>query len=94
MTIQIMKSREARTKWRHLLDTVLTGKDVMIERNGQPVAVLIPVKDYDGIRTDLEELRATQHAAAAYTDWQQNPEMGRSWEVVRAELVAEGKLDE
>ncbi len=94
MTIQVMKSREARNNWRQLLDRVLIGEDILIERNGQPVAVLIPVKDYDGIRKDLEELRATQHAAAAYADWQQHPETGRPWEDVRAELVAEGKLNE
>lgn len=94
MTLHVMKSREARSNWRQLLDRVLIGEDVLIERNGQPVAVLIPARDYDRLRSELEELRAAQHAAAVYQDWKQNPESARDWEDVRAELVAEGQLDE
>ena len=94
MTLHVMKSREARSNWRQVLDSVLVGEDVLIERNGQPVAVLIPVEDYDRIRAELEDRRASQRAAAVYVDWQQNPNHARSWDEVRAELVSEGQLDE
>ena len=65
-----------------------------LERNGKPVAVLIAAEDYDSVRVELEDLRAAQRAAAAYDAWKGHPEDGRTWEAVRADLVAEGKLDE
>jgi len=82
-----VKSGEARTKWRDLLDQVLTGKgDVVIERNGKDVAVLIPAIDYEQIQDALEELRAAREASAAYEEWKRNPDVARSWDDVDAEL--------
>ena len=52
MTAMTVKSREARSRWRELLDQVLTGNDVLIERNGKPVAVMIPVADYEGLQAE------------------------------------------
>lgn len=87
MSTTKVKSGEARTKWRDLLDQVLTGKgDVVIERNGKSIAVLIPAVDYEQIREALEELRATREAAAAYEEWKRNPTVARSWDDVDAEL--------
>ena len=82
-----VKSGEARAKWRDLLDQVLTGKgDVVIERNGKSVAVLIPAVDYEQIQDTLEELRAAREASAAYEEWKRNPKVARSWDDVDAEL--------
>lgn len=82
-----IKSGEARTKWRDLLDQVLTGKgDVVIERNGKSVAVLIPAVDYEQIQDTLEEIRAAREASAAYEEWKQSPEVARPWDDVDAEL--------
>jgi prevent-host-death family protein len=82
-----VKSGEARTKWRDLLDQVLAGKgDVVIERNGKDIAVLIPAIDYEQIQDTLEELRAAREAAAAYEEWKGNPNVARSWDDVDAEL--------
>ncbi|MBU2610730.1 MAG: type II toxin-antitoxin system Phd/YefM family antitoxin [Chloroflexi bacterium] len=67
MVTTTVKSGEARIKWRDLLDQVLTGRgDVMIERNGKNVAVMIPAADYEQIREKLETLRAVREAAATY----------------------------
>ena len=83
----IVKSGEARTKFRDLLDQVLSGKgDVIIERNGKNVAVMIPAADYEKIREELDELRAVREAAASYEEWKKNPNVGRAWEEVDAEL--------
>ena len=82
-----VKSGEARTKWRDLLDQVLTGKgDVVIERNGKSIAVLIPAVDYEQIQDALEELRAAREASAAYEDWKHNPNVARPWDDLDAEL--------
>lgn len=83
----IIKSGEARVKFRDLLDQVLAGKgDVIIERNGKNVAVMIPAVDYETIREALEELRAVREAAASYAEWKNNPSVGRAFEEVDAEL--------
>ena len=45
-------------KWRDLLDQVFSGgPDVIIERNGKPMAVMISVVDYKDIQDELEDLR-------------------------------------
>ncbi len=95
MTITTVQSREARTQWRSLLDKVQAGgMDVLIERNGKPVAVLIPIEDYQEMQDALDELRASRRVSEAYAEYQAHPESARTWEEVRSELVKEGKLDE
>lgn len=87
MTIKTIKSGEARMKWRDVLDQVFSGKgDVVIERSGRNVAVLIPAEDYEQIRETLEELRAVREAAASYDEWKRNPSVARPFDEVDAEL--------
>ncbi len=63
----VVKSGEARAKFRDLLDYVLAGKgDVVIERNGKNVAVLIPATDYEDAHGVPKEARAVREAPAAY----------------------------
>jgi prevent-host-death family protein len=94
MTILTMNSHEARANWRELLDRVLSGNaDIVIERNGKPVAVMIPFEDYEEILDELDDLRAGQRAAAIYEDWKRNPSLGQPIEEVEAEFQAEGLLD-
>lgn len=82
-----VQSGEARAKFRDLLDNVLSGKgDVIIERNGKSVAVVIPAVDYEQIREELDELRAVREAAAAYEEWKSDPSVARAWDDVDAEL--------
>ena len=82
-----VKSGEARAKWRDILDQVFAGKsDVVIERNGKDVAVMIPAVDYEQIRETLEDMRAVREAAANYEEWKNDPSVARPWEEVDAEL--------
>jgi prevent-host-death family protein len=91
MITTTFKSGEARTKFRDLLDQVLTGEgDVMIERNGKSVAVMIPAADYEQIQDALEDLRAARSATAAYEEWKRNPSVARPWDEVDAELSKAG----
>ena len=47
MAAKVIGSREARANWRDLLDAAhAEASDVVIERSGQPVAALIPYRDY------------------------------------------------
>lgn len=82
-----VKSGEARAKWRDILDQVFTGKgDVVIERNGKDIAVMIPAVDYEQIRETLEDMRAVREAATNYEEWKNDPSVARPWEEVDAEL--------
>lgn len=67
MPYTVVKSGEARIKFRDLLDQVLTGKgDVIIERHGKSVAVLISAAEYEQLRGKLETMRSVRETAAAY----------------------------
>lgn len=88
MTLTTVGSREARQNWRDLLDAVYTGaSDIVIERNGKPIAALIPYEDYEILAELLEDVRAVRRA-------RQSPATGRSYEEIRAGLKAKGLLDD
>lgn len=94
MAVTRIKSGEARIKWRDLLDQVYAGaSDIIIERSGKDVAVLLPAADYAAIRDVLDELRLTRRTSAAYAEWQRDPSVARSWKEVEAELVQKGLID-
>jgi len=93
MTLSV-KSHQARQSWRSLLDRVLQGEDVIIERNGKALAVLIPMEDYEAIRDELDDLRAAKRAEVQYAAWKQNPETAEAWEDVRQDFIKDGALDE
>lgn len=94
MNLKSIKSGDARQGWRSVLDRVLKGEDVLIERNGKAVAVLIPVEDYEALQDELEERRATRRAAMAYQAWKQDESLGRPYQQVREEMIQDGLLDE
>jgi len=95
MTVTTIGSREARTKWRDLLDNMLAGTaDVVIERHGQPVAAMIPYADFEALQDELDDLRAGRRAAEAYEEWKGDPATGRPYSEIRTELAAEGLLSE
>jgi prevent-host-death family protein len=95
MNQTILSSREARTRWRDVLDAVNQGKtDVVIERYGKPVAAVISYQDYEALLEELEDLRDGRYAVAAYEEWLRDPSTARPYEEIRDELIAEGLLDE
>jgi prevent-host-death family protein len=69
-----VKSGEARAKWRDILDQVYAGKgDVIIERNGKEIVVLIPAEDYSQIREMLQNIRAVRDTTSAYETLETHP---------------------
>lgn len=89
-----ISSGDARANWRDILDQVSAGKaDIIIERSGKEVAVLIPVEDYEAIQEELDEMRAARNANEAYQEWLQNPDVARPWEEVERDLIQKGRLD-
>ena len=94
MTVMTLGSREARARWRDLLDAAHTGSaDIVIQRSGRPVAAMIPYADYEALVDELNDLRANRRAIEAYREWQRDPSTARAWEEVRFELLASGRLD-
>ena len=95
MPVQKVDSNRARTKWRDVLDAATTGaSDIVIERYGKPVAVVIAYKDFVALQDELDDLRAARRAEAVYEEWQSDPSSARPYADFRAEMVAEGKLDD
>ena len=95
MNREIVSSREVRTKWRTILDTVDRGTaDVVIERYGKPIATLIPYADYEALLEYLEDLRDVRYATAALEEYEQDPSTARPYQEIRAELIADGVWDD
>jgi PHD/YefM family antitoxin component YafN of YafNO toxin-antitoxin module len=88
-----MKSDDVRVGWRDVIDNVIAGTDVLVERYNKPVAAVIRYEDYMALREELEELRATQRAKEALEEWRRDPSTGRPYSEIRAELVEAGVLD-
>jgi prevent-host-death family protein len=94
MTIRVYESNRARAHWRDVLDDAASNTDVIVERHGKPVVVVIAYDDYVAMQEELEDLRAARRAAAIYEDWKRAPSSARPYSEFRAELIAEGKLDD
>ena len=93
MTVTVMGAKEARNKWRDVLDAAHDGADTIIERNGKGVAAIISFTDYQDILEELEDRRADRRAIAAYEDYKRDSSGAVPYREFRAELVAEGLLD-
>ena len=94
MLAKIMNSKAARANWRALLDLAYKGEgDTVIERNGRPVAALIPFEDYEALQDELDDLRAGRRAQAALEAWEKDRSLGTPLEQVEAEWRAEGLLE-
>jgi prevent-host-death family protein len=68
-------SKEARQQWRKILDKILLKQgDVLIKRNNQPVAVIIPATDYLLIQEELELKREAEEAKSFLESWRAGQE--------------------
>jgi len=95
MTVRVLDSNRARAKWRDILDAATAGdSDVVIERYGKPVVAVIAYGDFVALQDELADLRAARRAAAIYEEWKREPSSARPYAEFRAELVAEGQLDD
>ena len=94
MTVKSYESNRARAKWRDVLDMAASGgSDVVIERYGKPVVAVIAYTDFETLQDEIDGLRAARRAARIYEEWKRDPSSARPYAEVRAELVAQGKLD-
>ncbi len=94
MTVQIMKSDQARLRWRRILEAARAGNDTIIEHYDTPTAVVIPYEDFMALQDELDDLRAGRRAQAALEAWRRDPSLGMPLAEVEAQLRAEGLLDD
>lgn len=93
MTIATLDSNAARAQWRALLDAA-AETDVVITRYGKPVSVMIDYDDWVALQEELDDLRAARRANAVYQEYLRDSSTARPWADIRAELIAEGLLDD
>src|SRR6476660_9293560 len=63
MATKVMTSEHARRTWGEVVDTVLAGDTVSVERHGRPVAVVINAKVWQQVLADMEELKRLRSLA-------------------------------
>lgn len=88
--VKQISSREARQRWREILDTVMRGaNDIAITRYGEPVAVMIPAEDYDALTDEIEELRMSRLAERIYEDYLADRDSAVTLASVKEELLGD-----
>jgi prevent-host-death family protein len=93
MTVATFDSRTARERWGELLDDAATT-DIVITRYGRPKAVLIAYEDFEALQDILDDLRAGRRIDALLEEIAKDPSRVVPYAEVRAQLVAEGVLDD
>ena len=88
-----MKSDEARKEWRALMDAVIGGDAVVIERYNTPTAAVIRYDDFMALQDELDDLRDARAAMAAYEAWKRDPSTAVPLSQFRDELITEGLID-
>jgi antitoxin (DNA-binding transcriptional repressor) of toxin-antitoxin stability system len=85
MGAKIMKSEAVRVGWRDVLDDVIAGTDILVERYNKPVAAVIGHDVYVALQEEIEDLRLGLRAQAALDEYDRDPSLARPWEEVKAE---------
>ena len=86
---KVMGAEEVRREWRTVVDAVLAGEDVVVERYSRPAVAVIAYDDYAAIRRELEELRATRRTNQLRTAWQQGKVKALPWEAPGEQITNE-----
>lgn len=73
MKAKIMSSDAVRSGWRDVVDNVMAGGTVLVERYNKPVAVVIPYADFMAVKEQLEDLHDLRLAEAAYAEYLRDP---------------------
>lgn len=68
--------------------------EYIITLRGEPVSVLIDYEDWLALQDELDDLRSARRADAVLDEYLRDPSTALPYSEIRAELVAEGLLDE
>ena len=87
MTVQVMKSDQARLHWRRILDAARKGDDTIIEHHDTPTTVVIPYDDFLALQEELDDLRAARRADAVLEAWERDPSTAHDFADCEAEMI-------
>ncbi len=73
MEAKRMSSDAVRQGWRDVVDGVMAGGTVLVERYSKPVAVVIPYADFMAVREQLEELQDIRLAEESLAEYRRDP---------------------
>lgn len=82
-----MDAREARSRWRDVLDRAGGGEPVVVQRHGRPVAAVISFADYEAVREQLEDLADARRAEAVLREIERDPSRLIAFEDLDAEFA-------
>lgn len=51
-----LPAREVRDHWRDVVDYVREGNHVVVERNGKPLIAIIPIEDFNLLKSQFEDM--------------------------------------
>ena len=91
LRLRVMGAEEVRREWRSVVDAVVAGEDVVVERYARPAVVVIAYEDYQAIRAELEELRAVRRTEQLRTAWQQGKVRQLPWQEIAKDERPSGK---
>jgi prevent-host-death family protein len=91
---KVMKAEEVRRGLGEVFDEVVAGQDIVIERRSKPVVAMIRYEDYEAIQEELEDLRDAQRAREVLEAIRSGKMKTVPWEKLKAELKAEGLIDD
>jgi PHD/YefM family antitoxin component YafN of YafNO toxin-antitoxin module len=88
METKIMSSDAVRSDWSEVIDNIMAGGTVLVERDDKRVAVVIPYEDFLAVREQLEDLYDLRMAEAAYDAYLRDPSGARPLKELKAEWAA------
>ena len=86
MQTQTMNANDARTRWRDVLDAVMAGGAVVVERHGKKVAAVISFETYAAMAQAIEDYEDERDARLALEAYQRDPTGAVTLEELEAEL--------
>ncbi len=85
MADKVFSSDKARAKWREVLDTAVAGDNVIIERYGKPVAVLISYQEFLGT---IDQSKQLHEETAVYEGIERQQAKNELLDELRSEWIA------
>lgn len=94
MVVRMLDANSEKKALDHAIDAILAGNDVLIGRDNQAVAAMIPLQDYEALIEELEDLRDARDAQEVAEAIERGEMEVYPLEVVIEDLRRRGLLDE
>jgi prevent-host-death family protein len=91
MSVLVMKSEKARTEWRQTLEKAYAGgKDVVIERHGEPIVTVVKYTKWKAHEKRLRELEMLLKIRTRVAEVEADPSLSLPWSELERQLAAAG----